>query len=74
LDFVSGFRVRNSEKAEPVLDLDLLEGGPCSNCEVGLCTVPRSTVKGAKMVDEIDVHSMSLVLLVFLSLHPVSLL
>ena len=73
MDFVSGFRVRNSEKAEPVLDLDLLEGGPCSNCEVGLCTVPRSTVKGAKMIHEVDVHSISLVLLEFFHLRPVSL-
>jgi len=33
------FRVLNSEKAEPVLKLSLLEGASCSNCEVGLSTV-----------------------------------
>ena len=43
-------------------------------CEFSLCAVPRSTLKGAKMVDEVDVHSISLVLLEFLSLRPVSLL
>jgi len=31
-------------------------------------------VKGAKMVDEVDVHSISHILLEFLFLHPVSLL
>jgi len=72
-DFISGFRVRDSKEAEPVLELGLLEGAPCSHREVGLRTVPRTTLKGAKMVDEVDVHSMSSFLLKFLSLRPVSL-
>jgi len=38
------------------VELGLLEGAPCSNREVGLCTVPRTTLKGAKMVDEVDVY------------------
>ena len=63
LDFVFGFRVRNSEEAEPILELGLLEGAPCSSREFGLCTFPRTTVKGAKMVDEVDVQSICLVLL-----------
>ena len=65
--------VRNSEEAEPVLELGLFEGAPCSHHEVGLCTVPRTTVNGAKMVDEVDMHSISSVLLEFLSLRPFSL-
>ena len=44
LDFVFGFRVRNSEEAEPILELGLLEGAPCSNREIALCTVPRTTM------------------------------
>ena len=28
-DFVSGFRVRKSEKVEPVWEMILLEGAPC---------------------------------------------
>jgi len=65
-DFFSGFGVRNSEKAESVLELGLLEGVAYSNCEVGLCAVPRSPIAGAKEIDEIDVHPISLVLLKFL--------
>ena len=32
-----------------------------------LCTVPRTTMKGAEMVDEVNVHSVSGILLEFLS-------
>ena len=56
------------------MELGLLEGAPYFNCEVGLCTGSRSTVKGAKMVDNVGVHSISHVLLEFLSLRRVSLL
>ena len=72
-NFSFGFGVRNSEEAESVLKLGLFEGAPCSRCEVGLCTVPRMTIQSAEMVDEINVHSVSGVLLEFLSLRPVSL-
>jgi len=72
-DFFSGFGVRNSEEAEAVVKLGLFEGAPCSRCEVGLCTVPRATMKSTQIVDEINVHSVSGILLEFLSLRPVSL-
>ena len=65
--------LRNSEEAEPVLELGLFEGAPCSSYEVVLCTVPRMAMKSAEMVDEVNVHSVSGVLLEFLSLRPVSL-
>jgi len=38
-----------------------------------LCTIPRTTMKGAEMVDEVNVHSVSGVLLEFLSLRSVAL-
>ena len=60
-------------KAEFVLELGLLEGATCSNCEVGVCTVPRSPMKGAKMVDKVDVYPISLILLKFLYLSSVPL-
>ena len=56
-----------------VLKLGLFEGAPCSRCEVGLCTVPRTTIKSADMVDEVNVHSVSGILVEFLSLRPVPL-
>ena len=44
------------------MELNLLEGAPCSNCEVGLCTILRSAAKDAKIVDEVDLHTISLIL------------
>ena len=44
--------VTESEKAESVLELGLLQGAACSNCEVGFCAVPRSAMEGAKIIEK----------------------
>jgi len=41
--------------------------------KVGLCGVPRPPIEGAKIIDEVDVHPVSLILLKFLSLSAVAL-
>jgi len=58
----------DSEKAESVLELGPLEGAACFNCEVGLCAVPGSPIEGAKIIDAVKAHNISLILLKFLSL------
>ena len=63
----------DSEKAESVLELGPLEVATCSNCEVGLCAVQGSPMEDAKIVDEVDVHPISLIFLKFSYLSPVPL-
>ena len=70
---VSGFGVCHPEKAEFVLKLDPLERAACSNCEVGLWAIPRSPTEGAKIVDKVEAHSVSLFLFTFLFFSPVPL-
>jgi len=72
-DFVSGFGVRHPEKAEPVLKLGPLERAACSNREIHLWAVPGSPTEGAKMIHKVEVHSISLIFLKFLSFSPVPL-